>query len=348
MRFYEAAEIPRGSYCRPGLNTKPKKSSRTPKEEPPACISNGDSPNQEHERREVNETYRLRRSKLSRFIGIEGWFPGIADKSFAGRKSGFAHAFRGNFREYDMEEQINYPSNDSITAFVLCGGLGTRLRPVISDRPKSMALVGGIPFLQLLIERLRCQGINNVVLGTGYMGEQIEGFFGRGDRLKTRIRYSREKEPLGTGGALKLAESQMSDPTLILNGDSYVDWSLPAMRDVYRAKDAAMVIAVHAVPDVTRYGSITLDCDGRVTQFIEKGIGGGPGLINAGVYLLRKNVVSDLPAGQRISLEQDVFPPLLNRRIYGLVCPGPFIDIGIPSDFSRAQTVLGVERNAQS
>lgn len=245
-----------------------------------------------------------------------------------------------------MEKQINRSSNEGVTAFVLCGGLGTRLRPVLTDRPKSMALVGGIPFLQLLIERLASQGINNVVLGTGYMGEQIRGFFDRGDRFKMRIRYSREQEPLGTGGALKLAESLIGDPTLILNGDSYVDWSFPAMRDLYIAKDAVMVIAVHAASDVARYGRITLDGDCRVTNFIEKGIDDGPGLINAGVYLLRKNVVSNLPAGQPISLEKDVFPSLLNRRIYGLVCPGPFIDIGVPSDFSRAQTMLGAGRSA--
>lgn len=247
-----------------------------------------------------------------------------------------------------VKEHSNHSSIDSISAFVLCGGLGMRLRPVLSDRPKSMALVGGIPFLQLLIERLRSQGIHYVVLGTGYMGEQIEEFFGRGDRLKMRIRYSREQAPLGTGGALKLAESQISDPTLILNGDSYVDWSLPAMRALYIAKDAAMVIAVHAVLDVARYGSITLDGDGRVTQFIEKGICGGPGLINAGVYLLRRNIVSDMPAEERISLETDIFPSLLNRKIYGVLCPGPFIDIGIPSDLYRAQTLLRAQGSALS
>lgn len=247
-----------------------------------------------------------------------------------------------------MVEQNENSLIGDVSAFVLCGGLGTRLRPVLSDRPKSMALVGGIPFLQLLIEGLRSQGINQVVLGTGYLGEQIEEFFGSGDRLKTEIRYSREKEPLGTGGALKLAEDQISDPTLILNGDSYVSWSFTAMRDMYNAKDADMVIAVHAVPDVARYGGITLDNDGRVTQFIEKGMHDGPGLINAGVYLLQKSVVSDLPAKQSISLEKDVFPALLHQRTYGLHCPGPFIDIGIPSDFSRAQTLLSVERGLLS
>jgi NDP-sugar pyrophosphorylase family protein len=94
------------------------------------------------------------------------------------------------------------------------------------------------------------------------------------------------------------------------------------------------------VADVTRYGSVALDHDGRITQFVEKGASTGPGLINAGVYLLRKQIVRDLPAGTTISLEREVFPRLLDRRVYGLVCTGLFIDIGIPDDFKRAQMLL--------
>src|SRR5438046_10375191 len=118
--------------------------------------------------------------------------------------------------------------NTAVRAFVLCGGAGTRLRSVLADRPKSMALIGGIPFLQLLIERLRCQGIDEVILGTGYMAEKIESYIGPGNKLAMHIRYSREYEPLGTGGALKLAEPLISDPVLVLNGDSYVKRSLVA------------------------------------------------------------------------------------------------------------------------
>jgi NDP-sugar pyrophosphorylase family protein len=228
----------------------------------------------------------------------------------------------------------------AVSAFVLCGGAGTRLRPVLADRPKSMALIGGVPFLQLLIERLRCQGIDDVILGTGYMAEKIESYFGSGNKLAMRIRYSREHEPLGTGGALKLAEPLISDPFLVLNGDSYAEWSLVPMLELFRAKDADMVVVVQAVADVTRYGSVALDHEGRGTQFIEKGIRAGPGLINAGVYLLRKEIVRELPAGTAISLERDIFPSLLNRRVYGLVCHGLFIDIGIPDDLRQAQTLL--------
>jgi NDP-sugar pyrophosphorylase family protein len=237
-------------------------------------------------------------------------------------------------------EGNRHTSTGNVRAFVLCGGQGTRLRPVVADRPKSMALISGTPFLQLLLERLGSQGIGDVILGTGYMAEKIERYFGHGKHFALRIRYSREHEPRGTAGALKLAEPLISDPVLVLNGDSYVEWKLVPMLELFRAKDADLVVVLHAVADVTRYGSVALDDDGRVTEFIEKGIRAGPGLINAGVYLLRKQIVRHLPAETAISLERQVFPRLLDRGVYGLVCTGLFIDIGIPDDFNRAQTLL--------
>jgi len=238
-----------------------------------------------------------------------------------------------------MDGKPQIPSA-AVCAFVLCGGLGTRLRPVLADRPKSMALISGTPFLRLLLDRLRSQGVDDVILGTGYMAEKIESYFGSGNKLAMRIRYSREREPLGTGGALKLSEPLISDPVLVLNGDSYVEWSLNPMLELFRVKDADMVVVLQAVADVSRYGSVALDHDGRVTQFVEKGAAAGPGLINAGVYLLRKQIVRDLPAGTAISLEREVFPSLLHRQVYGLVCQGLFIDIGIPDDLRQAQTLL--------
>ncbi len=234
------------------------------------------------------------------------------------------------------------PSEDHrpVRAFVLCGGLGTRLRPVLSDRPKSMALVAGVPFLQLLLQRLRSQGVEEVVLGTGYMAEQIEEFFGDGGALGLRIGYSREEAPLGTGGALKLAEPLLSDPVIVLNGDSYVEWSVAATRELFAKKAATIVMVLQAVPKVDRYGSVTIDGEGRVLEFVEKGSRTGSGLINAGVYLLQKQIVAALPSGEAVSLERDVFPKLLDGHVYGLVSEGLFIDIGIPADLQRAQTLL--------
>ena len=138
-----------------------------------------------------------------------------------------------------------------------------------------MALISGTPFLQLLLDKLRSQRVDDVILGTGYMAEKIESYFGDGNQFGLRIRYSREHEPLGTGGALKLAEPLISDPVLVLNGDSYVEWSLVPMLQLLTTKEADLVIVLQAVADVTRYGTVALDHDGRVTQFVEKGVRGG-------------------------------------------------------------------------
>jgi len=241
-----------------------------------------------------------------------------------------------------MIHSSNAPEEQDLQlrAFVLCGGLGTRLRSVVSDRPKSMALVGGVPFLQLLLEDLKAQGIGEVILGTGYMADHVQAFFRRGEEIGLRVSYSREDKPLGTGGALKLAEPLLSDPVVVLNGDSYVEWSLAATRDLFAQKDASIVMILQAVPDVARYGSVTIVPGGRVTEFVEKGTRTGAGLINAGVYLVRKEIVAALPRGEAVSLERDVFPGLLHGKVYGLVSEGLFIDIGVPADLERAQTVL--------
>jgi NDP-sugar pyrophosphorylase family protein len=243
------------------------------------------------------------------------------------------------------ERNLKDPNGD-IRAFVLCGGPGTRLRAVLDDRPKSMAPITGVPFLSLLIEKLRSQGVQHVILGTGYLAERIESYFGSGDKFALRIRYSREQEPLGTAGALKLAEPLISDPVLVLNGDSYAEWSLAPLLEMFTAKNAVMAVALQSVDDVSRYGSVTLDRDGRVVRFVEKGVCAGPGLINAGVYVLRKQIVRDLPEAAAISLEKDVIPRLLDRGVYGLVCTGLFIDIGIPEDLRRAQTLLASQASA--
>lgn len=239
-----------------------------------------------------------------------------------------------------MSDSQQEKGTQDIRAFVLCGGLGTRLRPVLNDRPKSMALVAGTPFLELLLRGLRAEGIREVVLGTGYMAEQIEGYFHDGKDFDLSIRYSREEEPLGTGGALKLAEQRLSDPVVVLNGDSYVEWKLVPLLKRFKEKAAAIVIVLQAVSDVSRYGSVIINAEGRVLEFVEKGTRAGAGLINAGVYLLRREVVAALPAGKAVSLEKDVVPERLSDNVYGIVAEGLFIDIGIPADLERAQTLL--------
>ncbi len=172
------------------------------------------------------------------------------------------------------------------------------------------------------------------------MAGSIRSFFTEGKHLGVELTYSEEAEPLGTAGAAKNAERYLSDPALILNGDSYAEWDLRAMRTLMADREADAVMVLQRVSEVARYGSVELKGDNRIVRFVEKGSKAGAGLINAGAYLLDKEIVLDLPMGVPLSLERDVFPRLLHGRVYGWIAEGSFIDIGIPEDLLRAQTLL--------
>lgn len=226
-------------------------------------------------------------------------------------------------------------------ALILCGGLGTRLRSVVADRPKSMALIRGRPFLHILMERLIRQGVGQFVLATGYQSGQIEAYFGRGAALGCDIVYSREEEPLGTGGAIKLAEPFLGPRFLVLNGDTFVEFEVGRLEAALAQSGGIMAMALKTVPDAARYGTVALDPAGRVQAFLEKDGRSGPGLINAGVYLADRGILAEIEPAQSVSLERAVMPRLLARGVAGTVVDGLFIDIGIPDDYEKAQTLLG-------
>lgn len=224
-----------------------------------------------------------------------------------------------------------------ICAAVLAGGKGTRLRGVVADRPKALAPVAGRPFLAYLLDQLSAAGLGRVVLCTGYLAEQIRQSVGpRHGSLA--VAYSREPEPLDTGGALRLALPLLdSDPVLVANGDSFLDCDLRGFLQWYQAKErrAAMVLA--NVEDAGRYGSVRLSGDERISAFMEKGGDDGAGWINAGVYLFSRRLIETIPAGRPCSLEREVFPELIDQGLYGYRCPGRFIDIGTEQSYRQAQ-----------
>lgn len=210
----------------------------------------------------------------------------------------------------------------------------------MADRPKSMALIQERPFLEIQMLQLRSQGVRRVVLGTGYMGGQIEAYFGDGAAWGMEVAYSCEKQPLGTGGAMRLAAEKLSDPCLILNGDSFVEFDLAGMLAVFRAKSADLVMAVREVPDASRYGGVDLGPDGRLLAFREKSTECRQGWINAGVYLVRKELIEAIPPGCGVSFEKETMPGLLSRSCHAYQTSGVFIDIGLPEDYARAQDLL--------
>lgn len=226
-----------------------------------------------------------------------------------------------------------------VTAAVLAGGLGTRLRPVVADRPKALAEVGGRPFLAHVLDQLAGACIRRVVLCTGYLGGRIEAVFGDAYR-GLRLVYSREPSPLGTGGALRLALPLFgSEGVLVMNGDSFCDTDPGAFSHWCGARKAPAAMVVTNVPDTSRYGRVVVRGE-RVVRFEEKRDDGRPGWINAGVYMFRREVIAAIPVGRTISLEQEVLPGLVEHGLRGYRNRGRFIDIGIPESYAAAQAYL--------
>jgi NDP-sugar pyrophosphorylase family protein len=227
-------------------------------------------------------------------------------------------------------------------ALILAGGAGTRLRSVVSDRPKPMAEVGGRPFIEYLLAQVANAGIGEAILLVGYQAESFEDHLGDGERIGINVRYSREREPLGTGGAIRNAAPMLSgDRWLVLNGDSLFDISIPALIDRHVASDAVATLALARVADAARYGSVTVAPDGSVTAFVEKSQVTATNYINGGVYMIERPVLHQIPADRPVSFEREVLPQLVGSGLHAEPFEGYFIDIGVPDDFARAQADAG-------
>ena len=228
-----------------------------------------------------------------------------------------------------------------VTAVVLAGGLGTRLRAVVSDRPKVLASVGGVAFIVHLLRRLSSAGIRRTVLCTGYLGDQIEAELG--SRFEAmQLVYSREDAPLGTAGALRLASDRIDTPdALVLNGDTVCALDLQRFVTSQQGSGAPAAMAVVPSPrDGARYGTVEIDDNGRVRSFAEKSPHADGGWINAGVYLIPRSWLQELPSGRASSLERDALGQWQGRGISAYRTAVPFIDIGTPQSLTQAQQVL--------
>lgn len=226
-----------------------------------------------------------------------------------------------------------------MTAAVLAGGLGTRLRTVTADRPKALVEIHGRPFLAYLLDYLSGSGVRSAVLCTGYRGEQIYRSFG-GSYKNLQLSYSREARPLGTAGALRLALPQLiSDPVLVMNGDSFCAADLREFWSWHCGRASRATMLLTRVSDTRRYGSVAVGADGAVTAFAEKrSQDKAAGWINAGVYLLSRRVLAAIPEDTPASLEHDVFPGLVGQGLRGFAITGRFLDIGTPEDFAAAES----------
>ena len=223
-----------------------------------------------------------------------------------------------------------------ITAVILAGGLGTRLRDVVADLPKVLAPVRGRPFLAYVLRQIQRAEHHMAVLCIGYEGHEVEKVFGRYfDELE--LFYSREERPLGTAGALRIAIPLVKTPWwLVMNGDSYCHLDLSQLH-VIAMLDKRPSIVLTQVEDTSRYGQVTMDDDDRILRFEEKQQQGSAGWINAGIYLIPAEYIKEIPAGREVSLEKEMFPVWVERGLFGIKSNGAFIDIGIPESYADAK-----------
>ena len=228
-------------------------------------------------------------------------------------------------------------------AFVLAGGMGTRLKPAFGDLPKSLTPLGGRPFLARQLEWLVRQGVRDVVVCAGYGAEAVRRELGDGARWGARLEYSVEDRPLGTGGALKHAERFVSGPALVANGDTLAPCDPWALERARWESGALGAIALYPVADARSRGRVECAADGAVTRFVEKDeTFRGTAWVNGGLYAFSPELWKRLPAAGGAatpgSLERDVLPALAAEgRLRGLRLEGEFFDIGTPEEWQRAE-----------
>jgi NDP-sugar pyrophosphorylase family protein len=236
-----------------------------------------------------------------------------------------------------ISKQLNPRELDAV---ILCGGLGTRLRSVVNDRPKPMADIDGRPFLELLLGSIAKYGFRRFVLCAGYMADSITDFFA-GKRLPFEIVVSRESQPLGTGGALRNAAQLIkSDPFLVANGDSLCAVDLNDFLAFHVLKQAAISLCVAKMRKSTGYGTVVVGPNSRILGFSEKAKATGPACCNAGVYLFSQEALSLIPAGKAFSLEHELFPALAEKALYGYLSNADILDIGTPRRYEKARRLL--------
>jgi D-glycero-alpha-D-manno-heptose 1-phosphate guanylyltransferase len=222
----------------------------------------------------------------------------------------------------------------------LAGGLGTRLSSVVPNCQKVVAPIEGKPFLERLLKKLQEDGISKIVLALGYRSEDVINSICKKNFNRLTLLTSIEPRPLGTGGAIKNSISFVeTEDVIVVNGDSLIDFPIGKLIEFHRKNKSILSMLICHVEDAGRYGSVGINKKNQIISFHEKNNSNEPGYINAGVYIMSKVFISELPSCPH-SLEKFILPNLCGRGFYGLKTNANFIDIGTPQDFKRAANVL--------
>jgi mannose-1-phosphate guanylyltransferase len=240
---------------------------------------------------------------------------------------------------------------EPLEAIVLVGGQGTRLRPLTLSAPKPLLPTAGVPFLAHMLARAAAGGVTHVVLATCYKAEMFAACFGDGSAFGLSIDYVQEDVPLDTGGGIRNAAASLrgrgpGDPVVVLNSDVLSGHDLRAQIDLHEKAEAAATLHLVEVDDPARFGVVPTDGGGRVTAFLEKTPNPVTNRINAGCYVFRREVIEQIPAGRRVSVERETFPGLISsgQLVMGYHEPAYWIDVGTPATFVRGSCDLVLGR----
>lgn len=227
-----------------------------------------------------------------------------------------------------------------VQAVILVGGEGTRLRPLTYETPKPMVPIAGVPFLARSMERLYEAGITDVILAAGYMPRAITDYFGDGSRLGMTIAYAIEETPLGTAGAIKNVEQHVRGRFFVFNGDILTSLDLRAMLRFHERNGGVGTLHLIKVSDPSAFGCVVHDGAGAISAFVEKPPAGTAPTndVNAGTYLLEREVLDAIPSGRPVSIERETFPALIDagKRLYAHVTSDYWIDLGRPESYLAA------------
>jgi NDP-sugar pyrophosphorylase family protein len=226
----------------------------------------------------------------------------------------------------------------NIDVVILAGGFGTRLRSVFSDRPKVLVPINGVPFLKCYLEWLRSFGAQRIILSLGHMAEMVQDFVKNENWNGLEIAANVETTPLGTGGAVRACLPLMkSETALVTNGDSVTRLDLARFTEFHQRKNARLSMVLTHQPQVSSSGLVETDANDAVISFTEKPAGAtSGGYINAGLYLIQRAAIQEIPADKPVSIEKDVFPKFCGRGFFAMKGEFPFIDIGTPESYQRA------------
>ena len=225
-----------------------------------------------------------------------------------------------------------------VIGILLVGGFGTRLKPLTNETPKPMLPIGGLPVTEHQLLAAKKAGVNTVILATSYLSEVFTPYFGDGSKWGMKLLYAVEKEPLGTGGAIRNAAAMVdfagsSEEFVIFNGDVMSKHNIAAQLALHKERGADATLHLIEVADARAFGCVPTDATGRVTDFLEKMDNPVTNDINAGCYVFSSSVISEIPEGKVISIERETFPQLVKsgRPIYGFREQSYWLDIGTPA-----------------